>query len=125
MPHSPTPFQRSALDKAMATEWTKHGKAKLALPEQAGQKPEKISLRLANKRTPESDNDENAGDATVPRLSGKLIEAGGESVRAVFCMKGVEHGASYKDFNVQDCVMACLGRLVQRAKPISALPASK
>lgn len=57
---------------------------------------------------------ESAGDGTVPVGSGQLIAASGESP-IVFRMDGFDHQYSYNNENVRDCVMYCIGKIVQLA----------
>lgn len=99
--------------------WDEHGNFIIYAP--SGD----IHFELANKHAPEDDSEEDAGDGTVPRQSGLLIEKGGDSVHIVFRMKGYEHGASYTEDSVIENVTYCLGKLVQLAKPIDQLPQSK
>ena len=102
-----------------ATEWTVSGKATL------GKGEARVRLKLDNKRKPESDGDEDAGDTTVPRASGRLVEDGGENVKLVCRMKGFDHQGSYKHPDVLSNVTYCLGKLIQLATPIEQLPQSK
>lgn len=57
---------------------------------------------------------ESAGDGTVPVGSGQLIAKSGESP-IVFRMDGFDHQYSYNNENVRDCVMYCIGKIVQLA----------
>lgn len=84
-----------------------------------------VQLKLENSRKPSSDNDEDAGDATVPTPSGYLVERGGDNVKSVFRMKGFDHQGSYKHPDVMSNVTYCLGKLIQLATPIEELPQNK
>ncbi|WP_269509187.1 esterase/lipase family protein [Burkholderia sp. IMCC1007] len=55
-----------------------------------------------------------AGDGTVPVGSGQLIAKSGESP-IVFRMDGFDHQYSYNNENVRNCVMYCIGKIVQLA----------
>lgn len=105
------------LPDELAAKWTKLGKTEIV-----NGNNQKITFKLANKRKPESDAYPDAGDGTVPIQSGDLIK---ENAAHVFMMKGFEHSAAYKDKNVIDNVMYCLGKIIQDATPIKDLPKTK
>lgn len=108
---------REKLKTLQATEWTRKGKAKL------GDRAQPVRLKLANRAVPDSAEDDNAGDETVPRPSGLLAEKG--NVKTVFCMKGFDHQSSYANRDVLDNLSWCLGKLILDAKPISEITQSK
>lgn len=84
-----------------------------------------VRWHLANKTEPKDDLHEDAGDATVPRESGALVEQGGSAMQAVFRMSGVEHATSYTHKDVIACVSYSVGKLIQLATPIKDLPSCK
>jgi hypothetical protein len=110
---------RDALTALPPGEWTVSGKATL------GEGEARVRLKLDSKRKPASDGDEDAGDVTVPRHSGRLVEDGGENVKLVCRMKGFDHQGSYKHPDVLSNVTYCLGKLIQLATPIDQLPQTK
>jgi pimeloyl-ACP methyl ester carboxylesterase len=110
---------KDALMTIQSAEWTVSGKATL------GEGEARVNLKLDNKRKPVSDGDEDAGDTTVPRPSGRLVEDGGDNVKLVSCMKGFDHQGSYKHPDVLSNVTYCLGKLIQLATPIDQLPQTK
>lgn len=107
------------LESAPCVEWTGSGQATLIEDER------RLRLELDNKRTPASHTEEDAGDVTVPRPSGRLIEEGGDNVKLVCCMRGFDHQGSYKHPDVLTNVTYCLGKLIQHAMPIDQLPQTK
>jgi hypothetical protein len=108
---------RTALPKAKASQWTLKGQATLDVEGRS------FRMTLANKRTPETDDDEDAGDGTVPYHSARLVQ--GCELSAVFHLRGFPHPESYGNENVLENVPWCIGRLVQLATPVKDLPHSK
>lgn len=100
-------------------EWSSSGKATLKDGQQ------EVRWRLVGKTEPKDDLHEDAGDATVPRESGALIEKGGSAMQAAFRLTGVEHAASYKHPEVIACVTYSVGKLIQLATPVKDLPSCK
>lgn len=104
------------LNAERAEKWTKLGQANIANDKTS------ITFKLDNKSKPESDVVPDAGDGTVPRKSGELIKTG---AKHVFQMKGFAHAASYKDKNVIENVLYCVGKIIQGATPAKELPKNK
>ncbi|HWW05251.1 hypothetical protein [Collimonas sp.] len=96
--------------------WTKYGKAEV------GTENDGITFKLQDKTKPKSDDDPDAGDSTVPVQSAALV---GENATHVFKMKGFDHAASYKNENVIENVLYCLGKIIQGAIPAKDLPQNK
>ena len=107
---------KMVLPSVPAARITNTGKAIVAAT------PRAEIFNLADRESPQSNNDPNAGDATVPRPSGEKIKAGAS---LVFKMKGFDHQMSYKDTNVQDVSFYCIAKIIQTAKPAKDLPQSK
>ena len=99
-----------------AEKWSKLGRADIA------NNKNPITFKLNNKSKPETDVMPDAGDGTVPTHSGALIKTG---AKQVFQMKGFAHAASYKDKNVIENVLYCIGKIIQGAKPANDLPQTK
>lgn len=97
-------------------DWTKYGKA------QVGTENDGINFRLQDKTKPKDDDDPDAGDGTVPLHSAALV---GDNATHVFKMKGFAHAESYKNENVIENVLYCLGKIIQGAKPAKDLPQTK
>jgi pimeloyl-ACP methyl ester carboxylesterase len=107
---------RDGLSGLPTERWTKFGKA------QVGTENDGITFTLQDKTKPEKDDDPDAGDGTVPIHSGALI---GEKAKHVFRMKGFNHAESYKDKDVIENVLYCLGKIIQGAIPAKDLPQNK
>lgn len=110
---------KSELMHAQASRWTGLGESVLSDGER------EVRLHLPRSAKPASDADENAGDATVPRQSGMLLEQADQAIKAVFRMTGFDHQFSYKNEMVQHAVVYGLGRLIQLAEPLRNLPETK
>ncbi|WP_199110946.1 hypothetical protein [Collimonas sp. PA-H2] len=104
------------LQGLQSDSWTKYGKA------QVGTENDGITFKLQDKAKPQSDDDPDAGDSTVPIQSAALV---GENATHVFKMKGFDHAASYKNENVIENVLYCLGKIIQGAIPAKDLPQNK
>lgn len=104
------------LNTELAEKWTKLGQADIASNKNS------ITFKLDNKSKPDSDVVPDAGDGTVPTQSGALIKTG---AKHVFQMKGFAHAESYKDKNVIENVLYCIGKIIQGATPVNDLPKNK
>jgi hypothetical protein len=102
--------------RVRAEHWTKLGTATIGLDQKV------ITFKLENKEKPRTDDDWNAGDGTVPVESAALIK---DQAKHIFRMKGFDHAASYKNDNVIENVLYCLGKIIQGATHIKDLPQNK
>ena len=107
---------KDGLSTELAEKWTKLGRADIANNNNS------VTFKLDNKSKPESDVVPDAGDGTVPMQSGKLINTG---AKHVFQMKGFTHAESYKDKNVIENTLYCLGKIIQGAIPAKDLAQTK
>ena len=107
---------KEGLGGLTSESWTKLGKAAV------GTENDGINFKLQDKTKPEKDDDPDAGDGTVPIHSAELV---GENATHVFKMKGFDHAGSYKDENVIENVLYCLGKMIQGAIPAKDLPQNK
>lgn len=99
-----------------AASWTLLGETTLGVDEKS------VKFELDNRRSPKTDDDVDAGDGTVPNLSGSTI-AKAEGIQCVFRMKGFDHQGSYANRDVLDNVMYCIGKIIQKAQPAKEIPA--
>lgn len=104
------------LNAELARKWSTLGSTEISSNKTT------ITFKLDNKSKPDSDVSGNAGDGTVPSPSGALIKTG---AKHVFQMKGFEHAASYKNKDVIENVLYCLGKIIQDATPVKNLPQKK
>ncbi len=109
---------RAALMQSPATSWTLTGQASVGAGSRA------VKFHLIDKLAPEKDDDNDAGDGTVPFASGAAI-AKADGAQCVFRMKGFDHQGSYVNRNVIENVMYCIGKIVQKATPAKDLPTTK
>lgn len=73
---------------------------------------EKAGFKLRGKEMSNLNLHEDAGDATVPYHSGKLVESGGNAVKSVIRITNIEHAAAYNSNEVKDIVTYYIGKLV-------------
>ncbi|MES2118289.1 MAG: hypothetical protein V4578_24190 [Pseudomonadota bacterium] len=109
---------RAALMQSPAASWTLTGQATVG----AGSR--EFKFHLLDKLDPERDDDNDAGDGTVPFPSGAAI-AKADGAQCVFRMKGFDHQGSYINRDVIENVMYCIGKIVQKATPAKDLPSTK
>ncbi len=106
------------LMQSPATSWTLTGQATVG----AGSR--EVKFHLLDKLDPESDDDNDAGDGTVPFPSGAAITMA-DGAQCVFRMKGFDHQGSYMNRDVIENVLYCIGKIVQKATPAKDLPTTK
>lgn len=97
-----------------ASSWTLTGAVTLETGSNA------IKFELANKLSPQKDEDIDSGYGTVPCASGASI-AKAVGAQCVFRMKGFDHQGSYANRDVIENVMCCIGKIIQQAIPAKEL----
>lgn len=109
---------KATLTQSPATFWSLTGQASVGAGSRA------VKFHLLDKLDPERDDDNDAGDGTVPLPSGAAI-AKADGAQYVFRMKGFDHQGSYTNRDVIENVMYCIGKIIQKAIPAKDLPSTK
>ncbi|MES2118293.1 MAG: hypothetical protein V4578_24210 [Pseudomonadota bacterium] len=108
---------RAGLMQSPASSWNLTGQVTV------GSGSREVKFQLLDKLNPEKDDDDDAGDGTVPAPSGAAITKA-DGAQCVFRMKGFDHQGSYVNRDVIENVMYCIGKIVQKATPAKDLPSS-